>query len=170
MCGEFFDLLPQELKKSVISRIYIHAHEGVRDEGETLADIIAGGMQYSDSFADKACDGDFSFLDSLPEDLKNVIVEKFKSFNEDDEVGITAEDTKDILTLLTKEHKMDLDNTKVVLVEKVHGKMRVVAVIENAKKYPEVPIPADPEVAPGIPAEEEVEVPLSRCEECEESP
>jgi len=51
---------------------------------------------------------------------------------EDDEVGITAEDTKDILTLLTKEHKMDLDNTKVVLVEKVHGKMRVVAVIENA--------------------------------------
>jgi len=154
MCGEFFDLLPQELKKSVISRIYIHAHEGVRDEGETLTDIIAGGMQYSDLFADKACDGDFSFLDSLPKYLKEIIIEKFESFNEDDEVGITAEDTKNILTLLTKEHKMDLENTKVVLVEKVHGKMRVVAVIENAKKNPEVPIPADPEVDPGIPAEE----------------
>lgn len=132
MSGEFFDLLPQGLKKSIISRIYIHVQKGVRNEGETLADIIAGGMQYSDSFADKACDGDFSFLDSLPKYLKKIIIEKFKSFNEDDGVGIAAEDTKDILTLLTKEHKMDLENTKVVLVEKVQGKMRVVAVIENA--------------------------------------
>jgi len=122
--------LPDILKGAINN--YIKSLEGVC-EITTLVDKIAGGLKYSDPLADKACDGDFSIIESLPDYLKKAIVEKFKSFNEDDdEVGITAEDTKCILSLLVHKHGIDLANTKVVVVEKVHGELKVSCVIETA--------------------------------------
>jgi hypothetical protein len=78
-CQTYIDGLPDNLKEAMES--YQVAHEGyLNEEDSLLVYRIAHGIQYSDCLSDKAVDGDFSCLNSLPEDLKEQIILLYKSF------------------------------------------------------------------------------------------
>ena len=75
------DSLPPDLKAAM--HHYRKAHEGYfHEEDDYLVSRIAHGIQYSDDLADKACDEDFTCLDSLPDDIKREIIVYFKSFSD----------------------------------------------------------------------------------------
>ena len=75
------DGLPTDLKEAM--HHYRAAHEGyLFEEDDYLVSRIAHGIQYSDDLAAKACDEDFTCLDSLPDDLKREVIVYFKSFSD----------------------------------------------------------------------------------------